>query len=34
MDEIAGWRDMTPAEKWAVLQRATDRAGERALRLK
>jgi predicted Fe-S protein YdhL (DUF1289 family) len=34
MDEIAGWGSMSAAERWAVLRRVAERAGQRALEVK
>ena len=34
MDEIARWGSMSPAERWAVLRRTAERAGQRAVEVK
>jgi predicted Fe-S protein YdhL (DUF1289 family) len=34
MDEIAGWGSMSPAERWTVLRRTAERAGQRKLEVK
>jgi len=34
MDEIAGWGSMSPVERWAVLRRTAERAGQRAVEVK